>query len=176
MLASITVAVAQLAAAPLPAEDDLAEVSISQPVSDTLPRPTVGVAAAGGPTLAFFLSLEYRCPVGSNQRNLFLSIADTMQAIDIPAGQPSPVTVRVEVAMQQLPWLQRPDLACARVDRRPDETGSGDIAYYRLRAEASGYVMLTCRNDANRESLAEATTPLDVWLSCPVVAEPAATP
>ena len=130
---------------------------------------SIGVAAAASPALTFYLSARFSCPAGTQQRTLFTSVADTSQTDEIPAGQPSPATVRLDVPLWQIPWLERPDLACADTRRRPEETGENGTRYFRLRAATSGHVTLTCRDDAGRETAAEATTALDAWLSCPAL-------
>lgn len=175
-LACILWIAAQLAAARLLADDGVAEVGIAQAAEDGLPRPTIGIAAPASPTLAFYLSLNYRCPAAMGQRQLFVSIADTAHFDEIPAGQPPPVTLRVDVPIDQLQWLAQPDLACATASdhRPPDHVDNSGIRFFRLHAGAAGFVTLTCRGDDGREAAANSTTPLDVWLSCPRPAEESA--
>jgi hypothetical protein len=152
---------------PLGATEPIADVRVTQAIDDRFPRPTVGIAASAGPTLAFHLSLTYRCPADTREKSLFASIADTVHVEDIPPGQPSPVTVRIEVPIRQIPWLEQPGAACATIGRRPDQVGSDGTGYFRLHAAATGFVTLTCRSGDGHESAADSSAALDVWLSCP---------
>jgi hypothetical protein len=150
------------------------ELRVEQVTSDIFPRPTVGVATGPVSTLPFYLSVGYRCPAGTDRRILFSSIADSAQQIEIGPDQPSPVTVRVEVSMRQIPWLAEPAAACAGMKRRPDDVGNSGTRYFRLHAAAAGFVTLACHGESGLESAADAATALDVWLSCPAAADPAA--
>lgn len=163
----------QFAAEAALADGSVAEVGIGQAIGDNLPRPIVGVAATPGPVLPFHVALDFRCPAGMARQQLYVSIADTAQVVEIPAGQPPPVTLRLDVPIAQLQWLDPPAAACAAVreHRRPDETDANGIGYFRLHPGTTGFVTLTCRSDDGREAAANSTAPLDVWLSCPAPAE-----
>lgn len=155
------------------ADGAVAEVGIGQAIGNNLPRPVVGAAAAAGPLLPFYVALDFRCPAGMARQQLFVSIADTAQVVEIPPGQPPPVTLRLDVPLDQLPWFDPPAAACAaaREHRPPDETDDQGIGYFRLHPGATGFVTLTCRAEDGREAAANSTTSLDVWLSCPAPAE-----
>lgn len=167
---------AQFASGPLAASGTVADVGIAQALQDNLPRPIIGIAAQPGPALPFFVSLEYRCPAGMGRQQLFVSIADTARVEEIPVGQPSPVTLRLDVPFAQLQWLEQPEAACAAAEehRPPDDADDRGIRYFRLHPGTTGAVTLTCRADDGREVVANAATPLDVWLSCPAPADPSA--
>jgi hypothetical protein len=164
----LMIAVLQAVSAPLAANPEHADLRIAQPSDALLPRPMIGIAASASPALVFHLAVNFRCPGVRPAGSLFTSIADTTRQDALPTGQPSPVTIRMEVPIRQIPWLEEPAVACATMKRRPDEIGTNGIEYFRLHAAATGYVALTCRSEEGRESAADASIPLDVWLSCPI--------
>lgn len=150
---------------------DVAQLSLTQLTAVNgrpLPRPTVGVAFAGGSSLTFHLALTYHCPAGQKPGQLFVSIADTGQLVET-AGADSPQTIRMDVPVSQLSWLMERDLACDTVagQRKADEIGTSGIRYYRLQAGTSGSATLLCAGQDGPQASAAASTPLDVWLSCP---------
>lgn len=160
--------VASLAAV-LPAWATPPDISLTQVMQEggqPLPRPTTGVAAPGQEALPFHLQVAYRCPAGTVAAQLLLSAADTTR---IEALARSPLTVRLDVPVPQLEWLMTPGRSCNTLgrQRQPDETGSGGIRYYRLRAAATAYGTLLCRAGDGSDGGSTTSIPLDVWLSCP---------
>jgi hypothetical protein len=130
--------------------------------------PLLGIASADTGTLAFDVALAYSCPGDTERRQLFVSIADTWRLED--ATQiPSPVIMRIDVPIRQLQWLTPREAQCRHVaaTRAPDAVDDAGNRYFRLRAEAAGYAMLSCMGAGGRTSAAEAAATLDVWLNCP---------
>ena len=156
-----------LAAAAADAPDvGLAQVMAvdDQPVA----RPIVGATVPDGAELAFHVAVTYRCPAGTQGRQLFVSIADTARLEDVTAA-PSPLTLRLDVPVKQLPWLLEPEHSCATVSaqRNPDEVDGSGTRHYRLHAGTAGYATLLCAPQGAPPSGATTAAPLDVWLSCP---------
>jgi hypothetical protein len=148
-----------------------AELTVTQATEvdgQPLPRPLVGVATAGGPTLPFHVRLEYRCPPGTGRQQLFVSIADTTRLEDATAS-PSPRVIRIDVPFRELPWLTQPATSCNTVSerRRPDEVDSDGTRFFRMHAGAAGFATLTCWGADGAATEVTSITPLDVWLSCP---------
>ena len=135
-----------------------------------LPRPTVGVTAPGITTLPFPLALNFRCPAGTERQQLFVSIADTTQLEDVSKAT-SPIVVRLDVPIRELPWLMEPDSGCASVSdkRAPDETDDSGIRFFTLHDRSAGYAMLSCTAKDGKASAATTFVPLDIWLSCPAM-------
>lgn len=155
---------------------DAPDVTLTQALETAdvaLPRPTIGVAAPGQDSLAFHLTLDFRCPAGTPRTELLVTVADTVAAAEVPAGA-SPHTLRVDVPLKQLEWLVRPEQICRGVQRqrRPDEIGSSGVHYFRLHAGTTAYATLLCAGAGDAASGATTSTPLDVWLSCPAAGSP----
>ena len=138
-----------------------------------LPRPVIGAAAPGITTLPFHVALSYRCPAASDRPQVFVSIADSWRLQDA-SELPSPLVMRVDVPIRQVQWLMQPEAECANAEgkRKPDETDSGGLRYYRLPAHVAGFATLTCVAKDGSLAAVTSTTPLDVWLSCPAPPAP----
>jgi hypothetical protein len=161
-----------LALAASPAEaGDFAAIAVMQATEvdgTPLERALVGEAAPGAIALPFHLALDFRCPAGTERRQLFVSVADTVR-LQEAEGEESAQTLRVEVPLRQLQWLAEPALMCGNVARQraPDEVGEGGLRYFRLHSGAAAYATVTCRGPGPRVAAATSSAPLDIWLSCP---------
>jgi hypothetical protein len=144
-----------------------------------LERALVGAGAPVGALLPFHVALDFSCPAGTERRQLFVSVADTVRMQDA-AEEASSQMLRVEVPLRQLQWLAEPARLCGSVapQRPPDEFGDGGLRYFRLHSGAAAYATVTCRGPGPRVAAATSSAPLDVWLSCPAgdAAEPPSRP
>lgn len=173
-LACLAATVPVAAYASGPADISLVQATVAGDAP--LPRPTVGAGEPARATLPFRLALTHRCPTGTTQTELFVSIADTARLVEAgPPGEPQVVTV--DVPMRQLQWLAQPSATCRTISerRRPDELGERGLEYFRLHAGTAGYATVTCRDDKGQPSSATTSAPLDVWLGC-ATADPGASP
>ncbi len=153
------------------AAEDVPEVTLTQVTAGDagpLPRPTVDATKAGDASLPFHLALTYRCPAGSQYQQLFVSIADTTRLEPAAAMQPAQ-TMRLDVPLGQLRWLTERDLSCGTIARQrtADEVGASSTRYFRLHAGTTGFATVLCAGKDGQVASATATTPLDIWLSCP---------
>ena len=135
-----------------------------QPLAEGPPKPAE--------TLGFSLGVKYSCGMPTTRRRVFVTVADTVRELDVTKA-PSPMALRMDVPWAQLAWLDARAACQDRTKRPPQATDADGARYFLLRDQAIGFVTLSCTAKGGATTMANATTPLDVWLRCPA---PAADP
>lgn len=162
VLSSLLAASASASAARIILRQELADPPAP---GEPVPYATViGPNGVPGDLLPFHLGVEFDCPEPGGGRQLLLSIADTVRLADA-SNLPSPQTLRLDVPLRQLQWLQ-PAKACRELPPARQPVPGESVRYIRLRARALAFATLTCSGPSGQTHMSMASVPLDVWLGC----------